>query len=131
MKLKIFVLMIILIPKNQNEPMVTAIHLFSHVYKQLKINNFLYFCLQNDLCIKNRKYAKTLTRFFIGISITYSQDSIIGVSLFEQQYQTRRTTMKISCQSCFHHSILLAKRREMAGSILFLTTLVDNLKMHT
>ena len=43
MKLKILFLMIILIPKNQNEPMVTAIHLFSHVYEQLKVNNFLYF----------------------------------------------------------------------------------------
>ena len=43
MKVKIFLLMIILIPKNQNESMVTAIHLFSHVYEQLKINNVLYF----------------------------------------------------------------------------------------
>ena len=36
--------------------------------------------------------------------------------------------MKISYQPCFHHSILFAKRWEMARSILFLTTLVDNLK---
>ena len=50
---------------------------------------------------KNRKYAKNLTRFFISVSITYSQDSLIGVSLFEQQYQSQRTTIKISCQYRF------------------------------
>ena len=43
MKVKIFLLTTILIPKNQNEAMVTAIHPFSHVSEQLKVNNFLYF----------------------------------------------------------------------------------------
>ena len=105
--------------------MVTAIHLFSHIYEQLKVNNFLYFLHSGrPLHEKNRKCAKTLTRFFIGISIPYSHDSIIGVSLLEQNYQTRRKTMKISCQSCLHHSISFAERQEMARLILFLTTLV-------
>ena len=56
MKFKIFLLTKVLVPKNQNEPMVTVIDLFSHVYEQLKVkvNNISTFCLQNDLCMKNR-----------------------------------------------------------------------------
>ena len=70
MKVKIFLLTIMLIPKNQNEAMVTAIHPFSHDSEQLKINNFLYFLpSKRPLHEKNRKYAKTLTRFFIGIQL--------------------------------------------------------------
>ena len=42
MNFKLFLLTIILIPKNQNESMVTAIHLFSYAYEQLKVNNFYY-----------------------------------------------------------------------------------------
>ena len=65
-KVKTFLLTIILIPKNQNEAMVTAIQPFSHVSEQLKINNFLYFLpSKRPLHEKNRKYAKSLTRFLL------------------------------------------------------------------
>ena len=105
-KCKIFLLTIILIPKNQREPMVTAIQVFSHVYEGKLF--VVLFAFETNLCIEKGKYAKTQTRFFTGVSIADSQDSLITVSLFKQQYQSQRATMKISCQSLFHHSISFA-----------------------
>ena len=55
MKFKIVLLTKVLDPKNQNEPMVTVIHLFDHVYEQLKVNNIGTFCLQNDLLHEKQK----------------------------------------------------------------------------
>ena len=92
--------------KLQNEPMMTVIHFFSHVLWSTQDRQFL--PLKKTFYLKNRKFAEIPIRLFIGISTPWNQVSTIGVSLFEQQCQSRKVTINISCQPRFHFSSLFA-----------------------
>ena len=99
--------------------------------EQLKTDSFRNFLLKTIFSLKNRKYAKTGTRLFIGIPEAQHQVSTIGVSLFEQQYQSQRTTISIICQPFFDNSVSFAEHwsanyRRMKYSILKIKFLLEN-----